>query len=203
MFAQRAPRLRVVSLVRQRPLAEKIPAPIKIKSALPPPPQTQNTPPPPLNRGILWTWRFSCRKNAEILGAHRIGAAISGPRVVDKNFTDTRCVCSGHLQNGKPVRRKKSGENVKENGKWPSAWNGRKMPLKWKNGPQNGILGHWHFAQEANPATRTYFFPWIGDRKIFCAGTLVSQCSVESPSTSYRIGFGPPTRNRKKNIGKI
>ena len=32
----------------------KIPAPIKIKSALPSPPQTQNTPPPP-KRGILWT----------------------------------------------------------------------------------------------------------------------------------------------------
>ena len=36
----------------------KIRAPIKIKSALPPPPQkTQNTP-PLLKRGILWTWFF-------------------------------------------------------------------------------------------------------------------------------------------------
>ena len=35
-------------------------------------------------------WRFSCRENTEILGAHRIGAAISGPRIADKNFTDTR-----------------------------------------------------------------------------------------------------------------
>ena len=33
---------------------------------------------------------FSCRKNTEILGAHEIGAAISGPRIADKNFTDTR-----------------------------------------------------------------------------------------------------------------
>ena len=32
----------------------------------------------------------SCRKNTEILGAHQIGAAISGPRIADKNFTDTR-----------------------------------------------------------------------------------------------------------------
>ena len=54
----------------------------------PPLPQTQNT--PPLKPRILWTWRFSCRKNAEILGAHKIGAAISGPRIADKNFTDTR-----------------------------------------------------------------------------------------------------------------
>ena len=51
-----------------------------------PPPQTQN---PPLKQGILWTWRFSCRKKMEILGVHKIGAAISGPRIADKNFTDT------------------------------------------------------------------------------------------------------------------
>ena len=44
---------------------------------------------PPLKQGILWTWRFSCRRNTEILGAHKIGAAISGPRIADKNFTDT------------------------------------------------------------------------------------------------------------------
>ena len=30
------------------------------------------------------------RKNAEIRGAHKIGAAISGPRIAHKNFTDTR-----------------------------------------------------------------------------------------------------------------
>ena len=47
-------------------------------------------PTPPPKRGILWTWRFSCRKNAEILGAHKIGAAISGLRIADKNITDTR-----------------------------------------------------------------------------------------------------------------
>ena len=52
-----------------------------------PPPQTEN--PPPKTR-ILWTWRFSCRKSAEILGVHKIGAAISGPRIADTNFTDMR-----------------------------------------------------------------------------------------------------------------
>ena len=67
----------------------KIPAPIKVKSALPPPEKNQNTPPAP-KRGISWTWRFSCRKNTEILGTHKIGAAISGPRIADKNLTDTR-----------------------------------------------------------------------------------------------------------------
>ena len=76
-----------VIFVNLRGFSEKIPVPIKIKSA-PPPLQTQNTPPP--KRGILWTWRFSCRNNGEILGAHKIGAAISGPRIADTNFTDTR-----------------------------------------------------------------------------------------------------------------
>ena len=47
----------------------------------------QNT---PLKRGILWTWRFSCRKNTDILGAHKICAAISCPRIADNNFMDTR-----------------------------------------------------------------------------------------------------------------
>ena len=45
---------------------------------------------PPLKRRILWTWRFSSRKNASFPGAHQIGAAISGPRIADTNFTDTR-----------------------------------------------------------------------------------------------------------------
>ena len=53
-----------------------------------PPPQTQNN--PSKKRGIYGHGGFSCRKNTEILGAHKIGAAISGPRIADKNFTDTR-----------------------------------------------------------------------------------------------------------------
>ena len=68
---------------------QKNPRAHKNKIGTPPPLQTQNTP-PPLKRGILWTWRFSCRKNAEIRGAHKIGTAISGPRIADKTFTDTR-----------------------------------------------------------------------------------------------------------------
>ena len=64
----------------------KIPAPIKIKSAFPP----SNPTPPQKNERILWTWRFSCRKKAFFPGVHKIGAAISGPRIADKNFTDTR-----------------------------------------------------------------------------------------------------------------
>ena len=33
---------------------------------------------------------FSCRENAFFPGVHKIDAPISGPRIADKNFTDTR-----------------------------------------------------------------------------------------------------------------
>ena len=67
-------------------LVRKIRAPIKIKSALPPPkkPQTPNTPPP--KRRNFVDMVFFCRKNAFFRGAHKIGAAISGPRIADKKF---------------------------------------------------------------------------------------------------------------------
>ena len=61
----------------------------KNKIGTPPPKKTQNTP-PPQNEEIYGHGGFSCRKNTEILGAHKIGAAISGPRIADKNFTDTK-----------------------------------------------------------------------------------------------------------------
>ena len=67
----------------------KILAPMKIKSALPPPPPQKPQIPPPLKRGILWTWLLL--QNGRIFpGVHKIGADISGPRIVDKNVTDTR-----------------------------------------------------------------------------------------------------------------
>ena len=65
----------------------KILAPIKIKSALPPPPPP---PKPPLKRGILWTWVFLAERTHFFPGVHKIGAAVSGPRIADKKFTDTR-----------------------------------------------------------------------------------------------------------------
>ena len=49
----------------------------------PPPPKTPNSP-PPLKREILWTWGFSCRTDAFFPGAHKIGAAISSPRIADR-----------------------------------------------------------------------------------------------------------------------
>ena len=73
---------------RLRVLASrKIRAPIKINRHSPPPQNPKY--PPPLKRGILWTWFFL--QNGRIFpGVHKIGAAISGPRIADKNFTDTR-----------------------------------------------------------------------------------------------------------------
>ena len=67
----------------------KILAPIKIKSALPPPKKKPKIPSPPQNEEFLWTWFFL--QNGHIFpGVHKIGATISGPRIADKNLTDTR-----------------------------------------------------------------------------------------------------------------
>ena len=63
------------------PVIRKIRAPIKIKSALPPPPQKKG--------GILRTW-FFLQKEGIFPGVHKIGAAISGPRIADTNFMDTK-----------------------------------------------------------------------------------------------------------------
>ena len=67
---------------------QKNPRAHKSKNRHFPPPQKPKIP-PPLKRGILWTWFFL--QNGRIFpGVHKIGAAISGPRIADKNFTDTR-----------------------------------------------------------------------------------------------------------------
>ena len=51
------------------------------------PPLPKN-PRPPLKQGILWAWGFASRKNQKLPGAHKIGAAISGPRIVGGNYMD-------------------------------------------------------------------------------------------------------------------
>ena len=56
------------------------------KLALPPPASKEPLTPPPLNGGILCAWGFSSRK--KMPGAHKIGAAISGPRIAGGNFMD-------------------------------------------------------------------------------------------------------------------
>ena len=69
----------------------KIPTPIKIKLALPPHPSKRPNPPPPKTR-ILWAWGFSSRKNQKMPGAHKIGAAISGPRIAGRKITGASAV---------------------------------------------------------------------------------------------------------------
>ena len=66
----------------------KIPTPVKIKLALPPPPskKAQN---PPQKEEFYGQGGFSSRKNQKMPGAHKIGAAISGPRITGGNFMDT------------------------------------------------------------------------------------------------------------------
>ena len=77
-----------------------------------PPPQN-----PPLKRGILWTWGFFLQKERIFPGVHKIGAAISGPRIADTNFTDTRIflnlgkfgnrLCTTHHNGDRPKNRKR------------------------------------------------------------------------------------------------
>ena len=68
--------------IRKNPRAHKN----KIGTS-PPPPPSQNTP-PPKTRNFM-DMGFSCRENTFFPGVHKIGAAISGPRIADTNFTDT------------------------------------------------------------------------------------------------------------------
>ena len=56
-----------------------------------PPPKKPKIPPP--KRGILWTG-FFLQKERIFPGVHKIGAAISGPRIADTNSTDTRIFLS-------------------------------------------------------------------------------------------------------------
>ena len=58
---------------------------LRVGSSKPPLPKNPKYP-PPLKRGILWAWRFSCRKNAIFPGAHKIGATISGPRMAGQKI---------------------------------------------------------------------------------------------------------------------
>ena len=55
---------------------------------LPPPPQNPKNPPPPKTRNF-YGYGFSCRTDAFFQASIKIGAAISGPRIADTNFTDT------------------------------------------------------------------------------------------------------------------
>ena len=73
----------------------KIPTPIKIKLAIPPPPLKKPTPPPPPPKtrnfmGMGPATGVFQQKEPKMPGAHKIGAAVSGPRIAGGNFTDMR-----------------------------------------------------------------------------------------------------------------
>ena len=59
----------------------------KIGTSTPPLVRNPNTP-LPLKGGTLWAWGLSSRKNQKMPGAHKIGAAVSGPRIAGGNFMD-------------------------------------------------------------------------------------------------------------------
>ena len=85
---------------------QKNPRAHKNKIGPPPPPKTQNTPPP--QNEEFYGHRFSCRKNAFFPGVHKIGAAISGPRIADTNFTDTRIFLRNYIRTHLQAFRPKS-----------------------------------------------------------------------------------------------
>ena len=67
-------------------ISQKNPRAHKNKIGTPPaPPQNPKYPPPPLKRGILWTWVFPAERTH-----FSRRPPISGPRIADNNFTDTR-----------------------------------------------------------------------------------------------------------------
>ena len=74
-------RIDFTSIYQKNPRAHKN----KIGTPPPPPPKT----PPQKKGGILRTWVF-LQQERIFPGVHKIGAVISGPRIADTNFTDTK-----------------------------------------------------------------------------------------------------------------
>ena len=68
--------------------SQKNPRAHKNKIGTSPPPPNPNYP-PPKTRNFMDTG-FFLQKERIFPGVHKIGAAISGPRIADTNFTDTR-----------------------------------------------------------------------------------------------------------------
>ena len=88
-FLQELRFLSVLLWNKQGPFFRKIPTPIQI-------------PPPFLKKRTLWAWRFSFAERAKMPGAHKIGATISGPRIVGEEMADIRfssefCISSGWI----------------------------------------------------------------------------------------------------------
>ena len=56
---------------------------------------------PPPKRTNSWTWVFPAERTHSP-GAHKIGAAISSPRIADNNFADTRIFLINGRLSGRP-----------------------------------------------------------------------------------------------------
>ena len=69
---------------------QKNPRAQKNKIGTSPPQNPKPKIPPPKKTRNFMDMVFSCRTDAFFPGVHKIGAAISGPRIADTNFTDTR-----------------------------------------------------------------------------------------------------------------
>ena len=87
-----------------QPRFGKIPKPMKVELALPPPPLPKS--PPPKTRNFMGMG-FSSRKNQKMPGAHKICAAISSPRIAGGKITDMRLF---------------SSERLASNLLWPRRW---------------------------------------------------------------------------------
>ena len=78
--------LHVYLPVTSRPMIRKIPAHIKMELALPPPPKKKKK----TQMRNFMGMGFSTRKNQKVPGAHKTGAASSGPRIAGGQITDMR-----------------------------------------------------------------------------------------------------------------
>ena len=78
---------RTNGLLDDNQISEKSPRPLKIKLALPPPP-SKRPQHPPKNEEFLILWGFPAERTKKCQAPHKIGAAISGPRIARGNFMD-------------------------------------------------------------------------------------------------------------------
>ena len=91
--------------------SQKNPRAHKNKIGTSPPP-----PKPPQKKGnFMEKMGFCCRKNAFFPGVHKIGAPISGPRIADTNFTDTRIFLKKALETTTAMKRRKILRNICSN----------------------------------------------------------------------------------------
>ena len=129
-------------------LGRKIPAPMKVRLALPlhpPPPKKLKIPPSPQTRDFMGM--AFLQKEPKIPVAQKIGAAISGPRIADEKVYGHEAFSDwDHARpvwNGKWPKKVGNGEEMENHGKQPRAGQGQKV---WRNnGPKMTFEAVFHF----------------------------------------------------------